>query len=271
MCFKEMFTKLAVLGAMVTLSALQGCDSGQPAELPSQECINTAKAEMIRRGIDYDQFLQREWAFSKYIWINNKLFIADESVPLKFATKIRLHNSYTHGVRGEQNFLHPFPGVDAVQKISIDKFKEANPEIIQSELDQTVPFIVIELDCDSRPIEVLNKDEALDDVIIKKLYSRPDDLYIGINKELGAYYFYSNTRAPGVYYALINDGKVSGKYPILMCDKDGKGGTCDVAFMYKDGVLLSYTFPKAQLNDWVRIHDFIMKAMDQSYIQGNNK
>lgn len=45
---------------------------------------------------------------------------------------------------------------------------------------------------------------------------------------------------------------MSEKYPILMCDKDGKdgkGGTCDAAFMYKDGVRLSYTFPKAQLND----------------------
>lgn len=59
-----------------------------------------------------------------------------------------------------------------------------------------MPFIVIELDCDSRPVEILSKNEALDDVIIKKLYNRPDDLYVGINKELGAYYFYSNTRAP---------------------------------------------------------------------------
>ena len=105
MCFKEIFTKLAVLGVMVTLSTLQGCDSGRPAKLPSQECINTAKTEIIRRGIDYKQFLQQEWAFSKYIWINDKLFVVDESAALEDDTRIRLHNSYTHGVRGEQNFF----------------------------------------------------------------------------------------------------------------------------------------------------------------------
>jgi hypothetical protein len=225
---------------------------------------------MLRRGIDYDQFLQQEWEFSKYIWINNKLFIADETVPLKYAGKIRPHNSYTHGIRGEQNFLHPFPGVDAVQKISLDKFKEANPEAIQSELDRAVPFMLIELDCDSRPIEILSKNETLNDIIIKKFHKRPDDLYIGVNKALGAYYFYSNTKAPGVYYVLANDGEIDKQHPTLMCDKDDRGGTCDVSFMYKEGVRLSYTFPKAQLSDWVRLHDLILSEIDKSYQRGNN-
>lgn len=261
---------LSVLITSIFLTALLGCDSDNTAFLPSQECINTAKTEMLRRGIDYDKYLQQEGEFSKYIWINDKLFIADETVPLKYATKIRLHNSYTHGIRGKQNFLHPFPGVDAVQKISLDKFKEANPEAIQSELDRAVPFMLIELDCDSRPIEILSKNETLDDVIIKKLYKRPDDLYVGLNKELGAYYFYSNTKAPGVYYVLVNDGEIDKEHPTLMCDKDDRGGTCDVSFMYEEGVRLSYTFPKAQLSDWVRLHDLILSEIDKSYQRGNN-
>lgn len=268
---KEIFTKLVFLGVMVALSALQGCDSGRPAVLPGQECIDTAKAEMIRRGIDYEQFLSREWAFSKYIWINDKLFVVDESVPLNFATKIRLHNSYTHGIRGNQNFLHPFPGVDAVQKLSLDKFKNANPEVIQSDLDHAVPFMVVELDCSTRSIDILSKSETLDDVVIRWFYKRPDDLYIGFNGELGAYYFYSNTKAPGVYYVLFNDRKIDKRYPFLICDKDDSGGACEASFMYKEGVRLSYTFPKAQLSDWVRLHDFIMRAIDQSYLLGSNK
>ena len=271
MCFKEIFTKLAVLGVMVALSVLQGCDSGRSAELPRQECINTAKTEMIRRGIDYDQFLQREWEFSKYIWINDKLFVADETVPLRFATKVRLHNSYTHGIIGEQNSMHPFPGVDAVQRISLDKFKEANPEIIKSQLDRSVPFMRINLYCSSLPAEPSNEIKTLDDVVINTLHKKPSDLYIGFHEGLGAYYFHSDTMSPYVYYVLFSDGKVDSRYPILMCEKGDENGICFEAFMYKKGVRFSYTFPKAQLSDWVRLHDFVMRAIDQSYRQGSNK
>jgi hypothetical protein len=271
MYVKNIFTKLTVLGVIAIFSALQGCDSGRPAELPDQQCINTAKTEMIRRGIDYGQFLQDEWAFSKYIWINNKLFIADESASPEDHTKIRLHNSYTHGIRGDQNFLHPFPGVAAMQKISLDRFKVANPEVIQSDLVRAVPFMLIKLECSSLPFESSSKIKTLDDVVMSALHKRLGDIYVDFDKELGAYYFQSDAKSQSVYYVLFSDDRVNSKYPVLKCEKDGRDGICSAAFMYKSGVRLSYTIPKAQLSDWVRLHDFVMRAIDQSYLQGSNE
>ena len=69
---------------------------------------------------------------------------------------------------------------------------------------------------------------------------------------------------------LVNDGEIDKEHPTLMCDKDDRGGTCDVSFMYEEGVRLSYTFPKAQLSDWVRLHDLILSEIDKSYQRGNN-
>lgn len=263
---------LIMFSMFVFVLMISGCKkSGSEFHIPAEDkkCIDYTKSAIQARGEDYAKYTDKIMESGEAVWVAGKKFDFGFVRPSTSTFIAFFSNQYSRV--DKQGRL--YPGVSVTMKQDVGGMQKRNPGLIKTAPDPKAPHIVMQLKCKIGIAPSQEGKGVVEDVLPAALMRKDVSGYsIRLNERLGFYEInHIDKRKDSSVYLLKEDsGFVDLRFPRLICEAREYAGACSAKIVLWENIELHYSFPKAQLEDFVDIHKVTMGSVSLAYVKGVN-